>query len=117
MQRKGQARIAIVAGLFLVLIGAALASAQTMPEVVATIQDQPITAEELTEALRGELLKVDMQRYEILKNGLDALVGERLLELEAKKRGISSDQLRQEEITAKVSPASEAEAKKFYEET
>ena len=124
MQRNGQARIATAAGLFLVLIGlfaglfigAAPASAQTMPEVVATIQGQPITAEELTEALRGELLKVDMQRYEILKNGLDELVGERLLELEAKTRGISADQLRQEEITAKVSPASEEEVKKFYED-
>ena len=116
MQRTGQARMTILAGILLVLVGAALAGAQSLPEVVATIQDQPITAAELTETLRSDLLKVDMQRYEILKNGLDELVGQRLMELEAKKRGVSLEQFQQEEITAKVSPASEEEVKKFYED-
>lgn len=116
MQGKSRFRVVIFTGLFLVLIGSTLASAQTLPDVVATIQDQSITAEELTASIRGELLKLDMQRYQALKNGLDAIIGQRLTELEAKNRDMSVEQLRQEEIAAKISPASEEDVKKFYED-
>ncbi|ETX05902.1 MAG: hypothetical protein ETSY2_20275 [Candidatus Entotheonella gemina] len=115
-QRKYRSRLAGLAGLFLILVGTGLASAQTLPDVVATIQDQSITAEELTASIRGELLKLDMQRYQALKNGLDAIIGQRLTELEAKNRDMSVEQLRQEEIDAKISPASEEDVKKFYED-
>jgi protein-disulfide isomerase len=108
--------MAILAALCLVLVGSTRASAQMMPEVVATVQDQPITADELTASMRGELLKLDMQRYEVLKNGLDNLIGQRLFELEAKNRQMSVDQLRQEELTAKMSQATEEDVKKFYED-
>jgi protein-disulfide isomerase len=116
MQRTCRFRIATLAGLLVVLLGAALAGAQTLPDVVATIQDQSITAEELTASIRGELLKLDMQRYHVLKNGLDNLIGQRLTALEAKKRDMSIEQLRQEEITAKISQATAADVKKFYED-
>lgn len=116
MQRKYWFLIAMPVGLFLVLFGFALTGAQTLPDVVATVQDQPITAEELTTSIRGELLKLDMQRYQVLKNGLDELVGRRLMELEAKSRDISTEQLHQEEITAKTSKATEEDVKTFYEE-
>ena len=116
MQRKCRSQIAIFTGLFLVLVGSAFVGAQTLPDVVATIQDQPITAEELTTSIRGELLKLDTQRYEALKNGLNAIIGQRLTEMEAKSRDMSVEQLRQEEITAKIAKATEEEVKKFYEE-
>ncbi len=116
MQRKCSAWFAMLVGLSFVLLGFTLAGAQTLPDVVATIDGQPITAEELTTSIRGELLKMDMQRYQALKNGLDALVGQRLTGMEAKKRDISVQQLRQEEITAKISPATDDDINKFYEE-
>ncbi len=116
MQGKSRFRVVIFTGLFLLLIGSTLASAQTLPDVVATIQDQSITAEELTASIRGELLKLDTQRYQALKNGLDAIIGQRLTVLEAQKRQMSVEQLRQEEITAKVTQATDDEVKKFYEE-
>ncbi len=116
MQGKSRFRMAILTGLCLFLLGIALAGAQTLPDVVATIQDQSITAEELTASIRGELLKLDTQRYQALKNGLDAIIGQRLTALEAKNREMSVEQLRQEEIAAKVSPASDEDVKKFYDE-
>jgi len=114
--RKRQSCIAIFASLSLVLIGATLTGAETLPDVVATVQDQPIKADELTASIRGELLKLDMQRYQVLKNGLDGIIGQRLMEIEAKHRKMSVDELRQEEITAKISQASEEDVKKFYED-
>lgn len=59
MQRKSRSLMAMLAGLSVVLLGFALAGAQTLPDVVATIDDQSITAEELTASIRGELLKID----------------------------------------------------------
>lgn len=115
-QRKCRFRMAIFTGLVLALVGAVSAGAQTLPDVVATIQDQSITAEELTAAVRSELLKLDTQRYQALKNGLDAIIGQRLTELEAKNRDMPVEQLRQEEITAKISQATDDDVKKFYEE-
>jgi len=111
-----QPRMAILAALCLVLVGSTLARAQMLPDVVATVKDQPITADELKASMRGELLKLDMQRYEVLKNGLDNLIGQRLFELEATNRQMSVDQLRQEEITAKIPQATEEDVKKFYED-
>jgi protein-disulfide isomerase len=115
MQHKFRFRIAMFTGLALLLLGSILATAQTLPDVVATIEDQPITAEELTTAVRGELLKLDIQRYEALKEGLDAMIGQRLMGLEAKKRNISAEQLYQEEVTAKAQTVSEEDLKNFYE--
>src|SRR5688500_14620848 len=75
-----------------------------VPDVVATVQDQPIAAADLTAAVKGELLRLDMQRYKILKDGLDQLIAEQLTKLEAEKRQQSPEQLLQEEVTAKVLP-------------
>ena len=44
-----------------------LAAADELPSVVATVQGQPIAAEDLTNSLRGELMRLDIQRHQILK--------------------------------------------------
>jgi protein-disulfide isomerase len=97
------------------LATAADATAADLPDTVATVQDQKISAEELTTSLRGELLQLDMQRYRTLKEGLDEIIAEKLITLEAEKRQMSPEQLMQEEVAAKVKPVTEEEAKQFYE--
>jgi protein-disulfide isomerase len=106
--------------LLLTLLGLSVAGslsaiAEELPAVVATVQEQPISAAELTSSLRGELLRLEMQRYEVLKAGLDKLIASRLMQLEADKRGISTTQLEQAEIVAKVEPISSEQVKAFYE--
>jgi protein-disulfide isomerase len=86
-----------------------------VPDVVATVQDQSITATDLTASVKGELLRLDMQRYKILKDGLDQLIAEHLTKLEAEKRQQSPAQLLQEEVTAKVPPVTPEQVKAFYE--
>ena len=86
-----------------------------VPDVVATVQDQPIAAADLTAAVKGELLRLDMQRYQVLKSGLDQLIAEKLTRLEAEKRQQSPEQLLQEEVTAKVPPVTPEQVKAFYE--
>jgi protein-disulfide isomerase len=93
----------------------AAATADEIPSVVATVQDQPISAEELTKALRGELMRLDIQRYQLLKDKLDDLIGDRILGLEAAQRGVSVQQLIQDEILAKVPAVTPEQVKAFYE--
>jgi protein-disulfide isomerase len=97
------------------LLTPSLTSAAEIPPVVATVQELPIAAAELTTALRGELLRLDMERYRLLQGKLDELIAARLMRLEATKRGISLQQLEQEEIVAKTAPPSTDQVNTFYE--
>jgi protein-disulfide isomerase len=56
-----------------------------------------------------------MQRYQVMKQGLDELIADRLMQLEASKRGLSVAQLQQEEIVAKVAPVTPEQVQAFYE--
>lgn len=105
--------IMLVAGCQLLL--PPLLHAADLPPVVATVQALPIAAEELTTALRGELIRLDMERYQLLQQKLNELIADRLLRLEASKRGISPQQLRQEEIVAKTATISDDQVNAFYE--
>jgi protein-disulfide isomerase len=89
--------------------------AAELPSVVATVQGQPIAVEELLTALRGELMRLDIQRHQLLREKLDELITEKILILEASKRGIPVQQLLQEEIGAKVSVVTPEQAQAFYE--
>lgn len=97
------------------LASATLVTAEDLPAVAATVQGQPVSTEELTASLRGELLRLEMQRYEVLKAGLDKLIAARLKELEAKQRDTSVEELEQEEIVAKATPVESEQVKTFYE--
>ena len=56
--------------------------------------------------MQSELLRLEMERYQVMKQKLDELIAARLMQLEANKRGVSLQQLEQEEIIAKTAPVS-----------
>ena len=100
--------------LLLMLLGMPVLAAD-LPEVVATVHDQPISAEELSASMRGQLLQMDMERYEAMKAQLDSLVAERLIALEAAERGMSVAELERVEIFAKMEPVTPEQARTFYD--
>ena len=89
--------------------------AEELPAVVATVQGEPIAAEDLLTVLRGELMRLDLQRHQLLKDKLDDLILQKIFQLEAAKRGMPLEQFLQEEIGAKVSVVTPEQAKAFYE--
>jgi protein-disulfide isomerase len=89
--------------------------AQELPSVVATVQGQPIAADALTQALRGELLRLEMQRYQLLREKLDDLIAGKIFSLEAAQRGVSVQQFVHDEISAKIQAVSPEQVQAFYE--
>ena len=85
------------------------------PAVVATVQGQPIAAEDLTNALRGELLRLQIQRYQTLREKLDDLIAHKIFSLEAAQRGVSVQQFVHDEISAKIQTVTPEQVQAFYE--
>jgi len=98
-------------------IGAGTAMAQkvpaTNPTPAARVGDEVITIEELEQAVKPQLAKLEEQRYEILDQRLDQLIGERLLAQEAKRRSVSVEQLLKTEVLAKAPDIPDSEVTAF----
>ena len=106
---------ALLSGALLLIPLAASALAADLPEVVATVNDEPISADVLTASMRGELLQMDMERYEAMKEQLDSLVAQRLFALEAAARGVSVEEFERFEVYAKMEPVSPQQVRDFYD--
>ena len=89
--------------------------------VVAVIGDVNITMAELDKSSAAEVKRAKtayaQQLAEIRRGALDALIQQKLLKLELKKRGLKSlDELVKAEIIDKVSTPTDADLKAFYDE-
>ena len=84
--------------------------------VVAELDGEKITEENLNDIIAGRLAQIQSQVYEVKKEGLDALIDERVLTKEAKKRGVTVDQLLQAEVLDKVGTISDEEVAIFFED-
>jgi protein-disulfide isomerase len=80
------------------------------------VGDVTIDASELEAAGGARLFTIYTQEYQLRKQLLDELITKRLLEKEAKTRGISLDELNRVEVEGKAAPVTEAEAKAFYDQ-
>ncbi len=85
-------------------------------ESVAKVGGTEISREELEKSVRPKLIELENQRYETLRQGLEELIGERLIELEAKARGKTAEELRDEEIFSKVAEPGDDEIQRVYDE-
>ena len=93
----------------------ATAGAPATSAVVAQVDGEAITAEQLDKALGPSLDKLEQQIYEMRRQQLDELIAQKLVTKEAARRGMSVDALMDAEVTAKITPVADAEVDKFYE--
>ena len=84
-------------------------------EVVAEVAGKPITMSELETALKPQLANLERQRRKILDDGIDDVIGNRLLQVEAAARGIEVPAMLQTEVESKLKPVEDAEAQAYYE--
>ena len=85
-------------------------------DVLATVGDVEITEAEVEELMAAQLMKVQQDRYNLMKQGVESLVSDRLLEAEARQRSISVEELLAEEVEAMVVAPTDEEIDAFYEE-
>ena len=74
------------------------AAAPSRPSVVASVGGVTIDASELEAAGGARLFTIYTQEYQLRKQLLDDIITKRLLETEAKSRGISLDELNRVEV-------------------
>jgi protein-disulfide isomerase len=90
--------------------------AKALPDVLAVVNGVRITNKEIDELIKESVNSLQRQVIEARRRELYLQINSRLLEAEAKKRGISSTKMLEEEVIAKVKEPTEAEARAFYDQ-
>jgi protein-disulfide isomerase len=94
--------------------GANAAETPKRGDPVATIAGQPVYEDDLLPSAASKLMPLRNQEYQIKKQALESLIDQRLLEAEAKKKGISTDKFLEQEVDAKVADPTDAEVNAYY---
>ena len=85
-------------------------------EVMAYIGDQPITRAEVDKEASKKLAAIRQQEYDARREALDKLLQDRIYAKEAASRDMTAEDLVRTEVDAKVTPPTDEEVNKFYEE-
>jgi len=105
--------------LFISAFFASISVAQTAEtpkpkQPVATVDGQPIYDEDLAPSVEGQLQPLRNQEYEIKRKALDNLIEQKMLEAAAKKKGLTTEKLLDQEVNSKVPDPSDAELEGYY---
>src|SRR5690348_10552647 len=103
-----------VSSLFAGMSFAENADAAKAKQPVATVDGQPISEEELSSSVEGQLQPLRTQEYEIKRKALDTLIEQKVLEAAAKKKGLTTDKLLDQEVNSKIADPSDAELQGYY---
>ena len=84
--------------------------------VVAYVGNDRITMADLEATALGQLKRLEVQRYETLRAAIDKRAVELLLEQAARSRGLTPDELIQQEVVDRVQPPTEQSIADFFAE-
>jgi protein-disulfide isomerase len=92
------------------------ASPQASPgDPVATVAGQAISEQELEETLGPQqVMQLRTQEYEAKSKALDSLIRLKLVQAEAKKRGITAEKLIEQEVESKVADPSDSDVEAYF---
>lgn len=97
--------------------GAPAAAAQDgVADPVASIGGAPISLAEIDKAAAAGLIKAKNDMYEARRQALEQMIGDRLLEAEAKARGTTKEELLKAEVDGKVPAVTDADIEAFYQQ-
>ncbi len=91
-------------------------SAMERARVLATVNGEQITSEDIENSLRPLIFNVQEQVYTLRQRELDLRINDALLEQEAQKRKITTSALLEAEVVAKTKAVTEADARAFYDQ-
>jgi protein-disulfide isomerase len=105
---------------WLVILLAGSAAAQTVPaapscsDTVAVVNGENLTATQLEQS-QSKLLQARYKYYEAERKALDDFVDQKLLEMEAHRRNLTTQQLLQQEVLSHVKDPTEDQLQVYYE--
>jgi protein-disulfide isomerase len=95
---------------------AKVAAAAAAPAgALATVDGEALTDDDLARAGGARYQTFKSQEYQAKREFMESAIGQKLLENEARKRGVSVDELKKVEVESKVEAVTETVAKEFYE--
>ena len=89
---------------------------QVLPETLAIVNGIKITSSDIRKATGDQVNQLQRQVVEARRRELDLMINSKLLTLEAKKRGISTVKLLEQEILNKLKKPTQTEAQVFYDQ-
>src|SRR5437879_3936712 len=81
---------------------------------IATVAGQPIYEQDVIQSLGPQLLQLRNQEYQLKSKALDDLIRQKLIEAEANKRGISAQELLEQEADSKVAEPTDGEVEAYF---
>jgi protein-disulfide isomerase len=94
--------------------GPTTAPRQDSSAVVGKVAGQPITMGDIEAAASGGLIRVEQQRYDVLRSELEQMGMRMLLEAAAKEQGLSIEELELAEIEGKIAEPTPDEVERAY---
>jgi len=88
----------------------------TAGSVVAKVGERAITLEEVDKKALAANFKIYSDLYSARFEALDQLIGDMLMEQEAKAKGVTKDELVKREITGKIQPVTDADVKTWFDQ-
>ena len=109
----------IVLPFFLLLLGSAsLAQSpgkdKQKKDPLAVVAGQPIYDDDLLPFVQAQVFQLRLQEYDVKSKALENLVNQKLLEAEAKRKGIPTDKVLEQEVDTRVPEPTEAELQALY---
>ena len=83
-------------------------------EPVAIVAGQPIYQSDLDDVVESQMLSLRMQEYQIKSRALEDLIRQRLVEAEAKKQGLTTEELYAKEVDSRIATPSDGEVAAYY---
>jgi len=90
-------------------------AAQRPPEPLAVIDGQPIYESQLPPEEQAQLQRMQQQVYGVKLRALHAVLDQKMIEAEAKKKGVSVQDLVKSEVISKVADPSEDQVSAYYQ--
>lgn len=89
---------------------------QVLPATLAIVNGVTISARDIEKATGESVRNLQQQVTDARKRELDLMINSKLLAIEAKKRGVTTAKLLEQEVVVKVKPPTQAEAQTFYDQ-
>ncbi len=88
--------------------------AEATSNILATVGEKSISEADIANQIKAQMMRLDNQVYSLKKKAIYTIINNHLMAEEAKKRGITRQQLTKQEVTDKIVAATDAEVTAYY---